>query len=195
MKKPDDGGHGDLRGGVDGLRDWRYAMPMRRSENPICSVDGCGRKTEAKGMCGKHYKAAKRALLPRQRQPTQPPHPCAAAGCTAITTRTYCNAHEKRLARYGDANYIPPRLNGGPCSVDGCTRTAQSGGMCRHHHHLQIYHGTVKAGRPMLTDEAIEQLRQNPEAKTPQQLAEQYGITLGTVVAVRRGRNWGFLRT
>jgi hypothetical protein len=67
--------------------------------------------------------------------------------------------------------------------------------MCPRHHHLATYHGTVKASRPMLTDDALTSIRLAPETMSLQALADHYATTVTTVVAVRSGRNWGYIRS
>lgn len=166
---------------------------MRRHESSTCSVEGCDGSPVAKGLCGKHYKAARRALLPRQRALSRPPHPCAATGCTRITTREYCDAHEQKLRRYGDANHVFTPKNGGPCPVEGCDRQATTGGMCASHHLRQQKYGDATAGRKLLSEKAIADIRMNPDGWTVERLARKHRTTLRTVIAVRRGRNWGHL--
>jgi len=99
------------------------------------------------------------------------------------------------LRRYGDANHVPPRLTGVKCAVDGCDKAAVARGFCHHHDRMKAVHGDPVAGRKMLTADAIASIRRNAEMKSTQQLADQFDTTPSTVIAVRRGRNWGYLRT
>lgn len=117
---------------------------------------------------------------------------CAAQGCDAPTTRIYCVAHERRLARHGSAERRPPR---GPrpfqglCSVSGCGKVATKSGRCARHS------GAPPTVRPLLSEADIMHSRANRNGPTPQQPAEWFETTPSTVAAIRGGRNWGHLRT
>lgn len=43
-------------------------MPAKRKHPEICTIDGCDRPHEAKGMCHRHYKAWRRRNLPHVKE-------------------------------------------------------------------------------------------------------------------------------
>jgi hypothetical protein len=166
-------------------------MVTRRQIGP-CSMPGCGTPIYSGYLCEKHDIRRRRhgdptvTLRPRN----SPEMPCAVPGCTHLTTRTYCVAHEKRLKRYGSVEATPPRGRRsfqGPCSEFGCGNIATQTGRCARH-------SKALASRPMLTAADVATIRANADGLDAQLLAERFNTTPRTIVAVKGGRDWGFLR-
>lgn len=108
----------------------------------ICSVLGCGRAHEARGLCHRHYLVAWRAgAMPPLTRPKRPG--CSVEGCDRPHKgRGFCDLHFRRwrAGRPLDAPIRPTRPKGkaAPCCVLGCGRPALAfeigAGRCRIHH-------------------------------------------------------------
>lgn len=160
-----------------------------------CSVYGCGKPAKVRGLCPPHYKALVRHGDPTISKRLKPRKLCAAAGCPELTTVEYCDAHRHRFLRHGSPDVKPPRGRRpfhGPCSVIGCGRIATRSGHCPRH---QRSAEGMETPRRMLSQDAIDQIRANPQGLPIPQLAEQFDVYASTVIAVRQGRNWGYLRS
>jgi len=98
------------------LRLCRDCYEKLRKENnmEICKIDGCNRKTWSFGLCGMHYM--------RQRRGEKDMRP-------------------ERLSLKWKEN-DPRRFKNVGCSVDGCENKFYAKGYCRHHYHLNQYHGS-----------------------------------------------------
>lgn len=166
---------------------------VERAALPPCKVEGCGKASLTRGYCKSHYTALIKHGDPLARRQPKVEHPCAVEGCPNLTKRQYCNAHETRLRRHGDVHFKPPTKNGGPCQVEGCSRVAVTGGLCATHYRRLQAHGDTAERRPALSPEQIDIIQRNPERLTNQQLAERFGARSSTIVAVKSGRNWGWL--
>lgn len=88
-----------------------------------CSVEGCGRAVEAKGLCKSHYHS-------RRRQATAEP-----AG------EGPCDQSEWCTKRQGHARKCNSDLK--PCSVEGCAKNVFTGGRCAQHRHQWEKYGSV----------------------------------------------------
>jgi len=172
-------------------------MVRRRQIGP-CSEPGCGTPIHWGYVCEKHYLRIRRhgdasvTLRPRN----SPEKPCAFPGCDDVTTRTYCLGHEWRLRRYGSVEKAPPRGRKsyqGPCSTPACGRVGTRDGLCPRC--ARIARSAKGPARPMLTLTDIADIRLNPNRLPPDQLAGWKRTTASTVIAVQKGRNWGFLRS
>lgn len=70
--------------------------------NDTCSVDGCVKSRDARGLCQAHYKAARK-------RGDFGGTPCSIEGCDAITySRGWCKLHYDRWRTKGDATWQPP---------------------------------------------------------------------------------------
>lgn len=74
--------------------------------NRICSVDECGNKKVARGVCGKHYQRLKASgkiqAAPRENASNKGAD-CAVSDCsTPARKRGFCEAHYERWRRSGD---------------------------------------------------------------------------------------------
>jgi hypothetical protein len=77
--------------------------------NRICSVEGCGRKHEAKGYCNMHYLRQWWAGAIGEAQPRKAPRmgACLVADCGSEDyCKGYCRKHYERWRRHGDPNAL-----------------------------------------------------------------------------------------
>lgn len=86
-----------------------------------CSVDGCDRPVQSRGMCNTHYwrwwKAADPSELYYRRGAPKPP--CSIDGCEKVAkSRGWCSTHYARWQVYGDAAY-PVKVYTGRRVTDG----------------------------------------------------------------------------
>lgn len=166
-------------------------MVRRRQIGP-CSMPGCGTPIYSAYLCEKHDIRRRRHGDPTITKTKRDGlSPCAAPGCDRLTTRKYCEDHEWRFQTYGDPLMAPPRGRRtfqGPCSEPGCGRVATKTGRCERH-------SRNAETRPMLSVADIASIRLNAGTLPPDKLAGRFNTTPSTVVAVQRGRNWGYLRS
>lgn len=76
----------------------------------ICTYENCGKKMQARGLCGNHYKILQRqnALPPRTRYDNEAQETCSVADCDkAPRFLGYCNAHYLRFKRHGSTDLLP----------------------------------------------------------------------------------------
>ena len=109
----------------------------------VCSVDGCGNKVRAGGLCTTHYrpKFAVTALKPIAGA-------CGVAGCgRALKQKGMCAFHYGRAYHYGDVGGALPRVTSKtdvPCAVEGCDKLSRAHGYCPTHY--QRFRTTGAAG-------------------------------------------------
>lgn len=105
---------------------------------PLCSIPGCGKPAESKGVCGMH-----RARIRRHGDPNiviyaggKPPRgTCCIDGCDRPHyARGYCKHHYERLMRSGHPTDAGRNKPGGPCLVDGCPRSSVTMNYCNRHY-------------------------------------------------------------
>lgn len=97
-----------------------------------CSVDGCDRPLNCKGMCAIHYRRTRThgsplAHIPIGQLPSRPPlrrgEVCEIEGCDReIQRRNWCRAHYRRWLRSRDPESLRDRSTSGECltCVDAC---------------------------------------------------------------------------
>ena len=105
-----------------GLCSMHYAQ-LRRSRT-TCSEEGCTKGLQAKGLCAMHYR--------RQRMAGTT---CAVEDCVKVCQAGgLCSAHYKRKMKHGDP-LLGGRVlvNDGPCSEEGCEKTAATRGLWEGH--------------------------------------------------------------
>lgn len=108
----------------------------------ICSVENCGKKIKARGLCANHYAYARNHDPDRVKPRYVPKHnneKCIATGCTELAARGWlCNSHHHRHRRFGDVvTEFPERLTkfkSKKCSIDGCDKHATAKKMCAYHY-------------------------------------------------------------
>jgi hypothetical protein len=101
-----------------------------------CSVEGCEKPQQARGLCPTHYQ--RQRLHGTTDGPTRINlgRSCSVDECDRDSaSRGFCSTHYKRWLTRGDAGSasIRPKRNVGPCSVEGCTTDARDRGRCRMH--------------------------------------------------------------
>lgn len=111
-----------------------------------CSVEGCEKPQQARGLCPMHYK--RRRLHGTTEGPTRINlgRVCSVADCERQSkARGLCSTHYKRWISAGDPgpSEIRVRRNIGPCSVSGCVTDAREGGRCRMHAARVRRHGAA----------------------------------------------------
>ena len=113
---------------------------MPKSER-LCSVEGCGRKRKAKGLCLTHYKRMSRGQsldLPIAIQKRRKRF-CDVEGCgREHESKGFCAMHYRRW-KTGAPLDGPPSL----CSVEGCERKRSVKGFCR------LHYGRMRSGIPL----------------------------------------------
>lgn len=100
---------------------WKARARERRGSKPRpvkvdvpCSVEGCEKLAESKGMCGAHYQRTRRFGDPTFHPPA-PARICVVDGCEAVpNARGMCSTHYYRWARYGDPNIARNRPRRSP---------------------------------------------------------------------------------
>lgn len=108
-----------------------------------CSIEGCGKKYYAKGLCKNHYEIA----YARKKLPTTPPmwelggvrwkdrvinKPCQHEGCAnPHWQHGYCRLHWSRIARIGTSE-LPKKPT--KCLVEGCFKKPFGLGYCSMHY-------------------------------------------------------------
>ncbi|KQU96426.1 hypothetical protein [Devosia sp. Root105] len=170
-----------------------------------CKADGCAALARQKGLCDKHYQRLRSYGDPNHvpvKVKVNDGH-CSVDGCSiSAMTRGLCQTHYWAWLKYGDPTATRPlkpkqpkyprprgpRSFHGPCSELGCGKVATRSGRCSRH-------SKARASRPMLSAAAIEHIRINPQRMPPDALAERFNTTPKAVIAVQKGRNWGFLRS
>ena len=131
-----------------------------------CSVEGCERKHDARGLCSNH-----RQQLKLQTQTIL----CSIEGCNRPShTRSYCQYHYNRLKK--DGILIPIAKASVLCSVNGCNRKHRAHGLCSMHSGRMARNGSVEINYLQQSIEFIRQTVANPPAEC---VKWPYGKTKG----------------
>lgn len=102
--------------------------------NPICSVEGCEGKHNARGLCGKHYAEWKSEFNSSNGLE------CQSEGCTRPSyAREMCHMHYQIWLLGGGKTREKNRV----CSVSGCGRKHAALGLCKLHHKRMRKHGST----------------------------------------------------
>lgn len=131
-----------------------------------CSIDGCERVPIARGLCNKHYKAARRrgVLSDHAIQERTAQTACSVDGCEGeFVARGWCDIHYRRWQRTGSIE--TSRFNNKKtCSVDGCEKAAKARTWCNAHYRrwrltgetgdgaLKTYRTPTAAGQRLCSD-------------------------------------------
>jgi hypothetical protein len=97
---------------------------MTTAKTKICSIEGCGRTVQARGLCPKHYQ--------EDRARRNGAHQCSAPSCTLLATLDgLCRNHYMRRRRVENR---AAEVAGKRCGVEGCWRAYDAGGYCNTHY-------------------------------------------------------------
>lgn len=104
----------------------------------VCSIEGCNRKHEAKGLCSFHYlqqyKGRKITLNPTK-QRMKGDEICLFEGCEKkAKSFGYCNTHYFQL--YRNTELKPIRKGKQKCKIEGCDEFCYAHGFCLKHYNL-----------------------------------------------------------
>ncbi len=99
----------------------------------ICSIPGCGKPHQARGLCSTHDYRMKKHGTPEI--PSHVKSVCTASGCARLAVaHGVCDRHYRRLKAHGQLE-LPPRVSKRPkCSVEGCDKTVHGIGLCQSHY-------------------------------------------------------------
>lgn len=98
----------------------KFLIGHNRRPKSFCTVSGCGRPMNARGLCPLHYRQAQEA--------GEFGRPCSREGCARpVQGRGLCAYH------YGLAR-TKGELPGNTCSADGCNQNCHGRGLCRDHY-------------------------------------------------------------
>ena len=104
---------------------------MQSTQARLCTIDGCGKAHEARGLCDMHYQRVRRGLDPRGRQ---------CVSCDRYLAEAFGERYGKR--RFcSDA--CKPR-----CSFSLCERPLRKGGLCEAHYEQSKRTGSTWGIRP-----------------------------------------------
>lgn len=132
-----------------------------------CHVAGCGREMHSRGMCHRHYCAARRKGL-------IPAPACVVAGCgRPAICRRMCGAHNHRLNRHGDPLKRKKAGNGEvksqPCCVAGCGRGGRATHLgqvyCGVHAYRVKSHGDPHTVKKLGNGQATEERKKRQAAE------------------------------
>lgn len=124
---------------------------MSKSIKKLCSLDGCSKKSIAKGLCSMHYSRLSRTgsvgtvESSRERQESQ----CIVEGCSLEShSKSLCHNHyrEKRRRQNGA---VPRAIRPTVCSVESCSNKHYSLGYCAPHYGRLKSTGDVKEDMPI----------------------------------------------
>ena len=111
----------------------------RRSGAGGCTVNDCGSRADARGLCAKHYQQVRNGLLshPLVAEIIRD-QPCSVDGCERPAySKSFCYMHWQRNPRLGDPGEAQRRKTlyepGQLCAIKACERPARWGLYCQSH--------------------------------------------------------------
>ncbi|MDQ1706406.1 MAG: hypothetical protein QOF18_2772 [Frankiaceae bacterium] len=119
-----------------------------------CSVEGCDRRTYARGLCEPHYRRRQRTgdVNADRAIGDVAVYPCLVESCRRLATeRGLCHAHYLRLLRTGVVGADQPiaRQRNTVCKLEACTRPAYARQLCRNHYRRLLRTGDSRAAVPI----------------------------------------------
>jgi 5-methylcytosine-specific restriction endonuclease McrA len=115
--------------------------PVERGD---CSIAGCPRKANAKGLCDVHYQRKRRTGSTDKHERVRAA--CSVDGCDApAQAQKLCSKHYQRLRATGSTD--EPCRPARTCSVVGCDEPYVARGLCRRHWKQWAYWRDVEASR------------------------------------------------
>jgi hypothetical protein len=121
----------------------------------VCAIEGCEKKTVARGWCGMHWQRWRRNGEPGEAElrHSQLPDQCTIGECSRPPVgRGLCGMHYYRWQKHGDPGAAEPLvIQDHPeiCTVPGCDRPYRSRGMCSTHHARLRVTGDPRPARPI----------------------------------------------
>lgn len=119
-----------------------------------CTIPGCSRPNEAKGLCQYHYqikwKHSDATLQMKSQDLWKTKNKCKIEGCENIRrARGLCSKHYHRLTRHGNINKTKVQRypKNAICSVDDCTGHPIGRGLCSKHYRLYMRYGDTDKRR------------------------------------------------
>jgi hypothetical protein len=120
----------------------------------ICSVQECGRKHKAYGLCNYHYQKQNKTIKTKSKRINNPPEKCTIKECDKkYYGRGFCRKHYDRYIKYGDPLHVKQKQNHNRpkgCKIEGCNGKHEGLGYCHKHYRRFKKHGdplTVKLDR------------------------------------------------
>jgi len=121
------GYHLSIRNGTRTTIDWDEPAPTRRAN--ACTIPDCDDSIISKGLCLRHYTAARRRAkgAPARRRPGGF---CRADDCDRpADTQGLCDTHYRK--------YLATSPGGVTCTVDGCDKRSRARGLCPVHYEAE----------------------------------------------------------
>ena len=103
----------------------------------VCSVDGCGKKHLARGLCSAHYNRVRKGIpVDKPMRPWKIDGPCSVDGCERdAKAKGFCSLHYERNKNglsLTEGLRVPRGLHK-TCTIDGCDRPHTAKGLCQFH--------------------------------------------------------------
>lgn len=106
-----------------------------------CTITDCTKDARARGWCSSHYERFRKYGDPLGTWRTE-------RGCEQCATPFVANHWRQRFCR-DLCSQQHRKLNGNPCSVDGCPNSAETKGWCSAHYRRHRYYGDVYSHLPL----------------------------------------------
>lgn len=116
------------------------------TDSKFCHVEGCGDRSQARDLCGKHYQRWRRFGDPTF-YPPEMPRRCTVDDCPNVSNaRGMCSGHYRRWQLHGDPKLTMHKSSiavpgDRVCTFAGCNRRLSSSGLCSLHYGRMKRHG------------------------------------------------------